>query len=226
MTFTLSHAGIKELKAHEGLRLKAYPDPGSKDGKPWTIGYGHTRTAHEGMVITEAEAEALLRQDVAWAERAVNNLVKVRLSQSQFDALVSFVYNVGQGAFQRSTLLRLLNKGQYDAVPAQLMRWVNNDGRQMRGLVVRRRKEAEMWRGLHVNAQAPAKSVEPAEPKDGKPAAKSTTIWSAIGGFLTTALTALSQMDWRVALPVVLIGAAFAFWIIRERMKKSKDYGI
>ena len=91
---------------------------------------------------------------------------------------------------------------------------------------MRRRKEAEMWRNLHARAEAPASAGQVATPKEGKPMGESTTVWAAGGGFVTTALTALSQMDWKVAIPVVLIGAAFAFWIIRERKLKADLFGV
>lgn len=148
----LSDSGLSAIKSHERLRLQAYPDPGSKDGLPVTIGYGSTRrmdgaTWQLGDTITEAQALTLLRRDVSEAESAVNRLVKVPLSQSQFDALVSFVFNVGAGAFKGSTLLRLLNAGDYTGAAAQFARWVNNDGKPLAGLVRRRNAERAMFEG-------------------------------------------------------------------------------
>lgn len=146
----LSDAGLAALKSHEGLRLEAYPDPGSKDGKPVTIGYGSTRRADGGEWqlggrITEPEAAELLRRDVAGTEAAVSRLVRVPLTQAQFDALVSFVYNVGAGSFESSTLLRLLNAGDYAGAAAQFGRWVYNDGRVLPGLQRRRAAEAALF---------------------------------------------------------------------------------
>lgn len=143
---TTSAAGLAAIKAHEGLRLKAYPDPGSANGLPVTIGYGSTTQMDGGPwklgdEVTEAYAEALLRRDLLDAERAVNESVTVPLSQAQFDALVSFVFNVGASAFKSSTLLRKLNAGDYAGAAEQFGAWINNDGQPLEGL--RRRRQAE-----------------------------------------------------------------------------------
>lgn len=130
------------IKEFEGLRLEAYLCPAKK----WTIGYGHTKTAKPGMKITERGAEELLRQDLAWCEEAVRTGVKVPLTQNQFDALVSFVFNVGAGAFKRSTLLRLLNQGDYDGAASQFQRWNKAGGQVLKGLTRRRKAEAEKFR--------------------------------------------------------------------------------
>jgi lysozyme len=120
----ISDAGLRFIKAHEGLRLEAYPDPGTGD-KPWTIGYGHTGPdVVPGLRITAERAEELLRADVARFEAAVTRLVTVPLSQPQFDALVSFAFNTGEGALARSTLLRMLNAGDYAGAGEQFDKWV------------------------------------------------------------------------------------------------------
>ena len=99
------------IKNHEGLRLTAYKDGGGV----WTIGYGHTGSdVREGLTIPLSEAERLLTRDLRVAEGHVNDAVKVKLTQNQFDALVSFTYNLGGGAFRSSTLLKLLNAGDYE----------------------------------------------------------------------------------------------------------------
>lgn len=95
--------------------------------------------------ITKLEAERLLRKDVCFAERAVLRLIKVPLSDGQFDALVSFTFNLGSGSLQRSTLRRKLNRAEYDSIPNELMRWVNAGGRRLKGLVRRRAAEAELF---------------------------------------------------------------------------------
>ena len=133
------------LKYFESLRLKAYPDPGSRDGTPWTIGWGHTRGVKPGDVCTKEEADAWLVEDMKTAERAVNKYVKVELNQYQFDALVSFTYNVGEGAFKKSTLLRLVNQKKFVEASQQFLRWVFNDGVIMRGLVKRRKMERDLF---------------------------------------------------------------------------------
>lgn len=133
---------VNIIKKHEGLRLEAYlPTPNDV----WTIGYGHTHTTKQGMKITEAQAEKLLYKDLAWAEDAVNDLVNVPLTQNQFDALVSFVFNVGAGAFAKSTLLRFLNTGDYTNAAAQFMRWNKQKGRVLNGLTKRRDDERRLF---------------------------------------------------------------------------------
>jgi len=148
----LSAAGLAAIKKHEGLRLEAYPDPGSANGKPVTIGYGSTTTSAGnewslGDRITELQAETLLRRDLEDAERTVNALVKVPLSQGQHDSLTSLVFNIGSGAFADSTLLRLLNSGDYNGAEMQFQRWNQNDGKPMAGLTKRRAAEAAMFSG-------------------------------------------------------------------------------
>jgi GH24 family phage-related lysozyme (muramidase) len=137
--------GVSDLsliKEFEGLRLEAYLCP----AKVWTIGYGHTKTAKPGMRITEGGAEALLRHDLEWVESTINKHVKVPLTQNQYDALASFIYNVGAGAFRKSTLLRLLNQGDYDGAAGQFQRWNKAGGQVLKGLTRRRKAEAEKFR--------------------------------------------------------------------------------
>lgn len=110
-----------------------------------TIGYGHTKNVQPGQVITEEEAEALLRADCADAEAAVARLVKVPLNQSQFDALVSFTFNVGAGNLERSTLLRRLNAGNYERAADEMLRWDRGGGRVLKGLTLRRDAERALF---------------------------------------------------------------------------------
>jgi lysozyme len=116
-----SEAGLLALTQREGKRLKAY-----KDTKGiWTIGVGHTGPeVVAGMCITNEQCAKYLKQDVKTAENAVNKLVKVPLTQNQYDALVSFIFNVGVGAFTRSTMLKVLNLGNYAEAVRQFDRWV------------------------------------------------------------------------------------------------------
>lgn len=141
----ISLRGINKLKIREALRLESYQD----DAGVWTIGYGHTKTAKEGMVVTEYEAEILLRRDLKRFVEVVNKEVKVSLAQNQFDTLVSFAFNIGVGAFKSSTLLEELNEGRYHNVPDELMRWnkvtVNGQKRKSAGLVYRRVAECAQW---------------------------------------------------------------------------------
>lgn len=140
----------------EGLELNEYLDSG---GLP-TIGIGHLMTRSERMSgkinikglpvvyrngLSVQQCWDLLDQDLDVAEATVNSLVSAPLNQNQFDALVSFVFNVGGGAFRDSTLLKLLNAGQRDQVPAQLRRWNKVSGTVVRGLTNRREKEISLW---------------------------------------------------------------------------------
>lgn len=139
-----SQAGIDLIKQFEGCKLKAYPDPGT-GGEPWTIGYGTTKGVRPGMEIAEDDAERLLKEDLERFELAVTNAVKVLITQSQFDALVSFTYNVGEGAFRSSTLLRLLNEQKYREVGPQFDRWNKAGNRVLPGLVKRRAAERKTF---------------------------------------------------------------------------------
>lgn len=140
----ISQAGLDLIKQFEGLRLKAYPDPAT-GAEPWTIGVGHTGGVRPGDVITEARADELLRQDVGRFEAAVNKLCPVT-TQSQFDALVSFAFNVGDGNLKDSTLRRMHNEGNYTGAAGQFARWDKANGKQMAGLARRRAAEAALYR--------------------------------------------------------------------------------
>lgn len=141
MTRCVGEEGIALIKEYEGLRLRAYRCP----GQVWTIGYGHTRTVHQGMAISLSEAELLLKEDLFVVEQALTRLVSVPLTDTQFGALASFVFNVGIANFERSTLLKLLNRGWYEQVPAQLTRWNKVSGVPMGGLARRRAAEGRLW---------------------------------------------------------------------------------
>lgn len=239
-----SKAGLDLIKQFEGLRLKAYKCPADV----WTIGYGHTSAAgnpavKSGMTITEAQANRILASDLGQYEDAINNSVKVDLTQNQFDALVSFVYNVGIGAFQKSTLLKKLNAGQYDAVPGELMKWTKGGGKELPGLVRRRRAEAALWRG--VNDDAPIKQdarIEPDAPKPPKTMVQSKEGNAALitgvasgataaaevsrqvketGDSLTSVIDMLKNPTFIVLMLVVIAAAAIWYW----RWQRLKEEG-
>lgn len=153
----ISERGIETIKRHEGLRLDSYQDAAGV----WTIGYGHTETARPGQRITVETAERLLMQDIEQFESAVNRLVQVPLTQSQFDALVSFTFNVGIGALERSTLRWLLNNADYAGAADQLLRWNRAGGRVLAGLVARRDAERDLF--LRQD-DAPTGVTQPANP--------------------------------------------------------------
>ncbi|MBN3006243.1 lysozyme [Chromobacterium alkanivorans] len=138
----ISANGVKLIQQFEGLRLKAYQDAVGV----WTIGYGHTGPdVTPGLVITQAQADALLARDLSRFEAGVTRLVQVPLNQNQFDALVSFSYNLGLGSLQNSTLLRLLNQRDYAGAAAQFPRWNKAGGKVLPGLTRRRAAEQALF---------------------------------------------------------------------------------
>lgn len=139
----VSTQGIEHTAEKEGLIYTAYPDPGTK-GVPWTICYGHTKGVKPGMRASQAQCEQWLAEDLYEAEKAVQRHVRVPLTQGQYDALVSFVFNVGEGQFRTSTLLRKLNQGDYKGACDQFPLWVYANKRVLNGLVKRRTEEQAM----------------------------------------------------------------------------------
>jgi GH24 family phage-related lysozyme (muramidase) len=137
----INQDSIDLIKKYEGLRLKAYVCPAGK----LTIGYGHTKSVKASQRITEAEADALLLEDLRGFEAAVKASIKVPVSENQIGALVSFAFNVGLGAFRRSTLLKRLNAGDYKAVPTELLKWNKAGGVVLPGLTARRAAEGFLW---------------------------------------------------------------------------------
>ncbi|MBT4650932.1 lysozyme [Candidatus Woesearchaeota archaeon] len=138
----ISGKGLSHIMKWEGFRSLAYRDVAGV----WTIGFGHTGPeVKAGMRVSKNEGKRLLAKDIAWAEKAVRNYVKVPLTQGQFDALVSFVYNSGAKAFKDSTLLKKLNKGDYNEAYPELRRWIYAGGRKVKGLVNRRKAEIKLW---------------------------------------------------------------------------------
>ena len=136
-----SQEGIDLIKNFEGCRLKAYKCPAGI----WTIGYGHTSGVKEGQVITLEQAEQFLRQDLKRFETSVRNLVTVPIKQNQFDALVSFAYNLGATALSTSTLLKKLNNSDYNGAALEFDRWVYANGNKLNGLIRRRAAEKELF---------------------------------------------------------------------------------
>jgi lysozyme len=140
---TYDVTGINLTELSEGCSLISYWDD---KGKCWTIGVGHTGPdVYQGLTITQAQADALLYQDIQTAEDAVNRLVTVPLTQDQFDALVDFVFNEGQGHFCNSTLLKLLNAGDYAGADEQFSEWNLSGGQVVAALTKRRADEASLF---------------------------------------------------------------------------------
>ncbi|EJF90036.1 lysozyme [Bartonella melophagi] len=205
------------LKKWEGLRLNAYQDTSGV----WTIGYGHTGKAGkpdviEGMTITKQKAENILLNDLHKYEAAVEKAVHVDLSDEQFGALVSFCYNVGVNAFERSTLLKRLNKGDYEAVPAELQKWIRAGGKPLKGLVHRRAAEAGLW----ATSAYVSSNYQAVEEKEPTSAFKAEVLAPIIGSFsgLGGLLAGNGPVQWAFAAIMLLaacIGIAFVaqrFW--------------
>ena len=142
----ISNNGLNLIKQFEGLRLNAYDDGVGV----WTIGYGTIKYPNgvrvkRGDKITQAQADQYIANDVATFERAVNMLVNVPLNQNQFDALVSFTYNLGATNLSASTLLKKLNSKDYKGAAAEFPKWNKAGGRVLAGLVKRRKAEMELF---------------------------------------------------------------------------------
>ena len=142
----ISENGIEFIRQLEGEKLTAYPDIVGI----WTIGVGHTgfvdgKPVARGMAITKEKSKELLTADLKRFESAVNDAVKVTLTQNQFDALVSLAFNIGEGAFARSTLVNKLNAGDKKGAAGQFLVWKNAGGRVSQGLLNRRQKEKAMF---------------------------------------------------------------------------------
>lgn len=132
---------IGKIKEFEGYRDKAYRDAAGV----LTIGYGTTRNVKEGQTCTEEQAEEWLREDLALAERFVNTIPEID-TQGKFDAIVDFVYNLGIGNFESSTLYRKIkSRAPVEEIQAEFRRWVHAGGKVLPGLVKRREWEAERW---------------------------------------------------------------------------------
>tara|TARA_E500000178_G_scaffold271093_1_gene269082 strand:- start:68 stop:544 length:477 start_codon:yes stop_codon:yes gene_type:complete len=143
----ISVEGLALIKKFEGLELDAYKCAAGV----WTIGYGHTKGVQEGDVWSEAQANEMLEIELEEFERYINDNVTVALSQNQFDALVSWVYNLGPANLKASTMLKVLNSGDYEGVPAQIKRWNKAGGKVLEGLIRRREAEALLFIGRDWN---------------------------------------------------------------------------
>jgi len=230
----MSGNGLDLLKDFEGLKLRAYLDPVGI----WTVGYGHTSAAGPpavtpGLVITQGEAEEILKRDMAQYEDGVRKHVKATLTQGQFDALVDFAYNAGVGALAKSTLLKRVNAGKFDEVPAEFMKWTKGGGRELPGLVRRRRAEAKLWRGIDTDTPVVVaeSSAAPDRPKASKSIIQSKEANAAVvAGSLSTIAIAqeaiplirdggnlISSLSPTILIFVAIIAAAAIIWYFRKQ---------
>jgi lysozyme len=140
----ISNKGRDFIKGFESLRLVAYPDPAT-GGKPWTIGWGHTKGVKPGDRITQEQAEQFLSDDLAVFELSVNSAIKRPMTQNQFDAMVSLAFNIDGPEFAGSTLVKKFNAGDVLGAADQFPRWKFGKGKVMPGLVKRRAAERETF---------------------------------------------------------------------------------
>lgn len=210
MARKVSPAVLNKLKQWEGLRLNAYQDVGGV----WTIGYGHTGPdVHRGLTISERRAEEMLIADLARFERAVDSAVKVPMNPSQFGALVSFAFNVGETAFRNSTLLKRLNAGRYDDVPAQLARWVHAGGKRVQGLVNRRAAEAGLWATGAFVSSAP---VEAGPARAPLLSGENVAVAGTVASSLAAASASSGPLQYALGAVLVIAAVAAAFFFIRR----------
>jgi lysozyme len=241
-----SQAGIELIKQFEGVRLESYVCPAGI----LTIGVGHTSAAGPPKVvpkmkITYQEANEILARDLVKYESAVDRLVTVPLSQNQFDALVSFTFNVGEGALAKSTLLKKLNAGKYSEVPAELMKWTKGGGRELPGLVRRRRAECALWRSVNDRSDIDVDEarVKPDPQKPAKTMSKSKEGNAAIftggaaalsaagevsrqvkdtGDSLTSVLDLVKDPTFLLLVAIVLAAGAIWYWR-RQRLEETGE---
>lgn len=136
-----SRKGLDLTERSEGCRLVAYQDSAGV----YTIGYGHTKGVRKGDVITQAQAEAFLIADIQDAVHDIERLVRCKLTQGQFDALVDFDFNLGSANLASSTLLKKLNGGDYEGAGREFQRWNRAGGKILAGLTTRREEEAKLF---------------------------------------------------------------------------------
>lgn len=219
--------GLALIKQFEGWRGVAYRDPVGI----WTIGYGHTAMAGppapvKGMRISRAEGEEILKRDLATYEAAVNRAVKVRLSQPQFDALVSLCYNIGPGNFQKSSVLRAVNRQDWNDAARRFHLWNKAGGRVLPGLVRRRAAEAALFAEAQPEYALAEAQGQPIDEPGGKAFYESTTNMVAVASTAGGSVAAFAGMEFRVALIVAALLILAGAYIVWERHKKSRDEGI
>lgn len=221
MTRELNQETIAHIKQLEGFRIEAYPDPGSSDGTPWTIGYGQTRldgrAVRPGDTITKPEASAWLERELRRVSAVVDRLVEVPLTDNQHGALVSFTYNISGDDFADSTLLRKLNAGNYDAVPAQFSRWKYNDGKVMEGLINRRASEAGLWARGSFASSSTVTAAPPKPPSAIEAIVKDPGGLSGIGAAVAAVSGAIADQPILQIGSVVLIGVLVWRFVIARK---------
>lgn len=228
MALVTSPSGVKAIQKHEGLVLETYVDA---VGVP-TIGYGHTGSKHAfpNNKITKAKATELLKQDLKDAENAIHKYVNVDLSQEQFDALVSLVFNIGVGNFAKSTLLKKLNRGDYLGAADEFPKWRKGGGRVLPGLVTRRAEERALFlRGtdLQETDDAFESNIEPDSPKSSvrlsEPGVVGTASLLGVGGLseVTQALEPFAEYSEYVRYVWVALGVLTVLFVLYKSRKED-----
>lgn len=246
-------AGRKLIEDAEGFRPRAYRCPAGV----WTIGFGHTRAAglpevKAGMVISRAQAQAILAEDLDGFARGVARAITTEINDNQFSALVAFAFNVGLGAFRSSSVVRAVNGRQFDLVPRRLGLYVKARGRTLPGLVKRRHAEGLLFLtpagAGFLSFNLPRFSKAEREDMDkarglidaprGTPLRWSSTVWATVASGVTGIFGAVQSALWQLhdftsifTIPprtyaamtfIAVIGAA-TFWIIAERRRHAED---
>jgi lysozyme len=228
----INKESLELIKSFEGLVLTAYPDPGSKDGKPWTIGYGHTDGVKKGDKITKEQAEAFLIEDLVHAENVIKKHVKVELNENQYGALVSFIHNVGEGQFSKGSVKRYINEGRLAEVPGRMALYRMNDGKVMNGLVRRRAAEGALWMKAPAavvkqeKIEAQGVTATPASTKKpfdiGAAGVVVTTVAGASDGVKKTVGNITSTFGIDPIWVFVAIVVGFAAWTVWSKWKGDK----
>lgn len=218
----INRAGLDLIKRYEGLELEAYQDP----VQIWTIGYGHTRGVKPGDTISEAQAEVFLYEDLDGAERAVSSNLSAEvfstISANHYSALVSFTYNVGAGSLRRSTLLKKINAGDFEAAANEFKRWNKAGGKVLNGLIARRAAEEELFR----------REVRPLKDSRTIKAASAATASTAAIGVATEVLQQLQPgltlaqrlYEWApiLSIAVLVIGIGVMVWARIDDNKEAR----
>lgn len=224
---TINAETIALVKEYEGLVLKAYPDPGS-GGIPWTIGYGHTRGVKKGDVITQAQAEAFLKADLEDTVNTIKRYVKVPLNDNQYGAIASFIFNVGEGTFAKSSVLKYINAGKLDSVPGRLALYRTASGKVMTGLVRRRAAEGNLWMkpvggvASIEGSNLPATPAVTKKPIDLGTVGTAVTLGASLSGDVRTIIGNVTELIGINPVWLLLaIGLGFAAWTVYKRVSEK-----
>ena len=225
------------IKRFEGKRLRAY----RCSAGVLTIGYGHTSAAGSpkvtpGMTISDKEANAIFDRDIERFAAKVEDLIKVELTDNQFGACVSLAFNIGIGGFSKSSVLRFINKHQFDNAADAFALWNKAGGRVLPGLVKRRAAEAALFQEDDVDEEDDVNTSRIPDAPEGKPATHSTTNIAAVATAAagvsaaakevvdnTHSVFSSGNIIMIVLGVIVLAGAA---WIIKERWAKARDWAV